>query len=160
MDCPRCDQPTHVLESRRADEGAALRRRRECSACSHRFTTFERRDPEPAFVAKRDGRRQRFDRTKLRAALLGATHKRPVSAGDVEALVNRIEAEAVAAGGELAAERVAALCLEGLRDLDAGAYLQFAGTLPSAKADLAVAGTAGSVRAAREPSSFTVDTTS
>lgn len=149
-----------MLESRRAEDGAALRRRRECGGCGHRFTTFERRDPEPAFVRKRDGRRQRFDRTKLRAALLGATHKRSVSAGDVEALVNRIEAEAAAAGGELDADRITALSLEGLRELDAGAYLQFAGTLPSASADFAGPEEIDSVRATRQPSSFPVRTTS
>jgi transcriptional repressor NrdR len=160
MDCPRCNQGTHVLESRRAEDGAALRRRRECVACSHRFTTFERREPEPAFVHKRDGRRQRFDRTKLRAALLGATHKRPVSANDVEALIDRVEVAIESAGGELGAERIATLCLDGLRALDAGAYLQFAGTLPSARVDLAVGETSGSVRGAREPSEFTVKTTS
>jgi transcriptional repressor NrdR len=159
MDCPRCQAHTRVLESRRAEEGAALRRRRECPGCSYRFTTFERRDPGPALVRKRDGTHQRFDRTKLRAALLSAAHKRPVSAGDVEALVNRVEAEAQAADGELEAERIAALCLEGLRELDAGAYLQFAGTLPAASADFAVAEAAGSVRPAREPSEFTPQTT-
>jgi transcriptional repressor NrdR len=141
-----------VLESRRAEDGAALRRRRECVACSHRFTTFERRDREPLFVRKRSGARQRFDRTKLRAALIRAAHKRPVSANDVEALVDRVEGAIESAGGELGAERIAASCLEGLRELDAGAYLQFAGTLPSAPPDLATAGTSDSVRGAREPS--------
>jgi transcriptional repressor NrdR len=149
-----------VLESRRAEDGAALRRRRECVACSHRFTTFERRDLEPLFVRKRGGPRQRFDRTKLRAALIRAAHKRPVSANDVEALVDRVEVAIESAGGELDAERIAALCLDGLRELDGGAYLQFAGTLPSATAGFAVGETSGSVRGAREPSEFTAKTTS
>ena len=87
MDCPNCNRPTTVLETRRAEDGGATRRRRECSACGHRFTTYERRDREPIFVLKRDGEQQRFDRTKLRAALLRSTHKRQVSAADVEALV-------------------------------------------------------------------------
>jgi len=64
-----------------------VRRRRECPQCDRRFTTFERRDPEPAYVIKRDGETQRFDRTKLRAALLAAAHKRPVTAVDVETIV-------------------------------------------------------------------------
>jgi transcriptional repressor NrdR len=154
MECPRCDLPTRVLESRRADDGAAVRRRRECSSCGHRFTTYERGEREPIFVRKRDGARQRFDRTKLRAALLRATHKRQVSAADVEALVDRVELAIEAADGELTAERIGELCLQGLRDLDWGAYLQFLGTLPSPNADFAAAELGGSVRPARESSSF------
>ena len=91
MECPRCEQSTRVLESRRAEGGAALRRRRECAACGHRFTTFERRERPPLRVRKRDGKSQRFDRAKLRAALLRATHKRQVSPADVEALTACID---------------------------------------------------------------------
>jgi transcriptional repressor NrdR len=122
--CPSCNSPTHVLESRRAEEGAAMRRRRECRRCGRRFTTFERREAEPIKVRKRGGERQRFDRVKLRAALLRAAHKRPVSPAQVERIVDRIEAEAK--DGELEADRIGELCLEGLRELDLGAYLQFA----------------------------------
>ena len=117
MECPDCQSPTRVLESRRADAGGAVRRRRECARCGRRFTTFERREPEPVYVVKRSGERQRFDRTKLRAALLRAAHKR------------RVESAALDEGGELAAERIGELSLDGLMDLDLGAYLQFAGTL-------------------------------
>lgn len=165
MDCPRCERPTRVLESRRADAGAATRRRRECPACGHRFTTFERREPAPLAVRKRDGKRQRFDRTKLRAALLRSTHKRQVGADDVEALVERIAVAIETAGGELPAERIGELSLEGLRELDEGAYLQFLGTLPSAapdgatlKTEFAESESAGSVRAARDSSSLPAQT--
>src|SRR5262245_2624302 len=151
--CPRCHASTRVLESRRAPDGAAVRRRRECTGCGHRFTTFEHREPDPIYVTKRDGERQRFDRTKLRAALLGAAHKRPVVAADVEAIVDRVE---LAAGTdhELSSERIGELCLEELRELDSGAYMQFLGTLPSPPTqtpapDLAFTAT-GSVRAVRE----------
>ena len=106
-----------------------MRRRRECSRCGHRFTTVEGREPEPLSVVKRDGERQRFERTKLRAGLLNAAHKRPVAASDIEAVVDRVEMAVADAGGELAAERIGELCLEELRELDVGAYLQFAGTL-------------------------------
>jgi transcriptional repressor NrdR len=140
-----------VLESRKVEDGAALRRRRECTACRRRFTTYERFQRPRLYVRKRSGRRQPFDRTKLRAALLRATHKRPVSAADVEGLVDRIELAIESAGGELAAERLTRLCLAGLRDLDRGAYLQFAGTVPGAIADFADLGGAGSVRPARDP---------
>ena len=131
MVCPGCQSPTRVLESRRAPNGGSVRRRRECSRCGHRFTTFERREPEPVHVVKRDGQRQRFDRTKLRAALLNAAHKRPVSASDIEEIVDRIETVGTEGPGELSSERVGELCLAELRELDWGAYLQFAGTLPS-----------------------------
>ena len=130
-----------------------MRRRRECPRCGRRFTTFERRDPEPASVIKRDGERQRFDRTKLRAALLAAAHKRPVTAADVEAIVDRIE---VAAGdsGELSTERIGGLCLAELEALDRGAYLQFLGTLadPAPAISEQTTGTrrGGSVRVGRE----------
>jgi transcriptional repressor NrdR len=143
-----------VLETRTADDGAAVRRRRECERCGERFTTYERREPDSLFVRKRRGERQRFDRTKLRAALLRAAHKRPVTAHDVERIVERIERQVAAAGGELSADRLGELCLEDLRGLDLGAYLQYAGTLPAANEEFAAAAasyaTTGSVRARRE----------
>jgi transcriptional repressor NrdR len=127
-----------------------VRRRRGCPRCGRRFTTFERRDPEPAYVIKRDGARQRFDRTKLRGALLAAAHKRPVTAVDVEAIVNRIEVAAVDSG-ELSTERIGELCLTELEGLDRGAYLQFLGTLADpASAISGRSDGAGSVRVARE----------
>lgn len=126
MLCPRCHSPSRVLESRRVDDGGALRRRRQCPACAHRFTTYERRESPPLFVRKRDGRREPFDRPKLRAGMLRAAYKRPVEARDVESIVDRIEAEAEAAGGEIESGRVGDLCLEGLSLVDRIAYLQFA----------------------------------
>jgi transcriptional repressor NrdR len=158
MTCPLCQSPTRVLESRSAEAGAATRRRRVCSSCGHRFTTFERRDAPPLSVVKRDGEQQRFDRNKLRAALLRSTHKRQVNADDVEALVDRVATEIEAAGGELPAERIGELCLEGLERLDYGAYLQFLGTLPSPNAEFAEADSPGSVRAGRESSSLPAQT--
>ncbi len=126
-----------------------MRRRRECSGCGRRFTTFERREPEPAYVIKRNAERQRFDRTKLRAALLNAAHKRPVTASDVEAIVDRVES-ALADRGELSSNEIGELCMEGLRELDLGAYLQFAGTLAEpASAISGQPGPAGSVRVGR-----------
>jgi transcriptional repressor NrdR len=103
-----------------------VRRRRRCSSCGHRFTTFERYERVPLFVRKRDGGRQSFDRAKLRGGLARAAHKRPVDGAEIDAIVDQIEAEAVRSGGELAAARVGELCLEGLRRTDRVAYLQFA----------------------------------
>ena len=106
-------------------------------------------------MIKRDGERQRFDRTKLRAALLNAAHKRPVIASDIEAIVDRIETAVGDGRGELSSERIGELCLEELRELDRGAYLQFAGTLPSVpdpEASGAAPLAAGSIRSRREDS--------
>jgi transcriptional repressor NrdR len=128
--CPRCDSPTTILETRKAEVGAALRRRRQCTKCGHRFTTYERAVPEAAVVIKRDGRREPFDRDKLLGALIRSTHKRDLDPRGLEALAARIEKTAYSEGGELSAQRIIELCLEGLQKLDHGAYLQFAGTLP------------------------------
>jgi transcriptional repressor NrdR len=130
VNCPRCDSPTTILETRKADGGSALRRRRECTECGHRFTTYERAVPEALEVVKRDGHHQPFDREKLRSGLVRASHKRDVDPRDLDLIVDLIEKEARASGGELSAERIAELCLEGLHRLDRGAYQQFAGTLP------------------------------
>jgi transcriptional repressor NrdR len=138
MTCPSCERSTRVLESRQAEAGTSVRRRRECPACGRRFTTYERREPDPLYVIKRDGERQRFDHTKLRAALLRAAHKRPVEPAAIESVVGRIENELTRAGGELAAAAIGELCLAELRELDTGAYLQFAGTLE--QPELAISG--------------------
>jgi transcriptional repressor NrdR len=103
-----------------------VRRRRECSQCEQRFTTYERCEQNPLFVIKRDGRREPFDREKLRGGLERASHKRPVRPDAIEALLDRIEAVAVKSGGEIKAARVGEMCLGGLRRIDQVAYLQFA----------------------------------
>ena len=127
MDCPGCQTQTKVLETRAAEDGA-VRRRRRCPGCDRRFTTFERREPEPVFVIKRDGSRQRFDRAKLRAGLGRAAHKRPVhSTRPRRARRSGSNPSIEASGGEASAEQVRELCLDGLGALDTGAFLQFAG---------------------------------
>lgn len=155
MMCPSCHSATRVVESRHAEDGAAVRRRRQCAGCGHRFTTYERRDPEPLWIRKRSGDSERFDRTKLRAALLRAAHKRPVTPADVEGIVNRIEAAVAAGKAEMPAEQLVELALAELRGLDAGAFLQYAGTLPEPNAQFAAVGAdsgpAGSVRVASDP---------
>jgi transcriptional repressor NrdR len=129
VNCSRCDSPTKTLETRRVPDGA-VRRRRECPSCGHRFTTYERAVPEALEVVKRDGRRQPFDRAKLLRSLNGATHKRKLDPRKLGLLADRVEREVRDAGGELSAARIGEICLDGLRKLDHGAYLQFAGTLP------------------------------
>jgi transcriptional repressor NrdR len=115
-----------VLESRRAEAGAALRRRRECTRCGDRFTTYERRERPALFVRKRDGRREPFDRDKLRSGMLRAAYKRPVTSEQIDSIAERIEAEVEAAGGDLDGRRVGELCLAGLGEVDRVSYLQFA----------------------------------
>jgi transcriptional repressor NrdR len=132
VNCPRCELPTSILETRKAEGGTALRRRRECSSCGHRFTTYERAVPEVLEVVKRDGHVQPFDRNKLLGALIRASHKRDVDPRRLDQIADRIEREARDAGGRLSAERIGELCLDGLEKIDRGAYLQFAGTLPDA----------------------------
>jgi transcriptional repressor NrdR len=131
VNCPRCDSPTKTLETRRVPDGA-VRRRRECSRSGHRFTTYERAVPDVLEVVKRDGSRQPFDREKLLGSLNRATHKRKLDPRKLSLLVDGVEREARRSGGELSAARIGELCLDGLRKLDRGAYLQFAGTLPDA----------------------------
>lgn len=113
------------MESRPADAGAAVRRRRECGSCGHRFTTFERLAPTLAIVHKRDGRREEFDAAKLRAGLERAAHKRPAAEEAVEGIAEIVELEA-ATGGELTTRRIGEICLAGLRQADRVAYLRFA----------------------------------
>jgi transcriptional repressor NrdR len=132
VNCPHCQRPTSILETRKAEAGAALRRRRECASCGHRFTTYERAVPETLEVIKRDGHIQPFDREKLLGALVRASHKRDVDPRRLDQIVDRIEHEAHDVGGRLSAARIGELCLDGLEKIDRGAYLQFAGTLPDA----------------------------
>ncbi len=129
MDCPLCEATSRVLESRSSEAGASVRRRRECSLCGHRFTTYERYE-QSLFVRKRSGRRQPFDREKLRGALTRAAHKRPMSGAQIDAITEQVETALVAGGGEMPSSSIGELCLQGLAVVDRGAYMQFAGTLP------------------------------
>jgi transcriptional repressor NrdR len=135
VNCPRCDSATRTLETRRVPDGA-VRRRRECSSCGHRFTTYERAVPETLEVVKRDGSRQPFDRDKLLHSLNRAAHKRNIDPRKLGLLVDGVERQVRDNGGELSAVKIAELCLDGLEKLDRGAYLQFAGTLRVAPPEL------------------------
>jgi transcriptional repressor NrdR len=150
MECPNCQSNTRVLESRPAQEGRAVRRRRECTSCGERFTTFERIAVDRLWVRKRDGRRQPFDAEKLRGALVRAAHKRPVSAADIHGVVAAVEGATTANGGVIDAPRIGEICLKRLSELDRGAYLQFAGTLPDFNPEIGESAAGGSVRATHE----------
>jgi len=109
-----------------SEPGDSVRRRRSCPSCERRFTTYERYDQGPLYIAKRNGSRQPFDRAKLLAGLERAAIKRPLEREQLEALVERIVAELRAEGGTPAAERVGELALRGLKHLDRVAYVRFA----------------------------------
>lgn len=124
--CPSCASlEDKVIDSRTADDGAAIRRRRACLACGRRFTTFERLEEIPFVVVKRSGHRQPFDRAKLAAGLRAATKNRAV--GDrVDELAASLEEELRLDGPEVTSQAVGLAVLERLRVLDEVAYLRFA----------------------------------
>jgi len=128
MRCPRCENTsTRVIDSRDLEGGSTIRRRRECEACEYRFTTYERPEGARLVVVKRDGSRQDFDREKLRAGLLKALQKRPVTLDRVEAAVDSIEAQLRSRGdAEVPSTDVGRLATDALRELDQLAYIRFA----------------------------------
>jgi transcriptional repressor NrdR len=128
MRCPNCEnQTTRVIDSRDLEGGSTIRRRRECESCSYRFTTYERPEGARLVVVKRDGSRQDFDREKLRAGLLKALQKRPVTLDRVEAAVDDIESSLRVRGdAEVASTEIGRLATDALRDLDQLAYIRFA----------------------------------
>ena len=128
MRCPRCEATgTRVIDSRDLENGSTIRRRRECEACAHRFTTYERPEGARLIVVKRDGSREEFDREKLRVGLLKALQKRPVTLDRVEAALDEIEMNLRARGdAEVPSTEVGRLATEALRDLDQLAYIRFA----------------------------------
>ena len=115
-----------MVDSRSADDGSAIRRRRECLACGQRFTTYERLEEVPFLVAKRSGQRQPFDRTKVAAGIGAAAKNRPVSADAIEAMAADVEESLRMAGSEVTSEQVGMAVLERLRAVDEVAYLRFA----------------------------------
>jgi transcriptional repressor NrdR len=129
MRCPYCRElDDKVVDSRVADEGSAIRRRRECLACGRRFTTYERLEEASLFVAKRSGIREPFDRSKIADGIERAAKNRPVDANAVETIVAEVEEELRkrATGGEVTSEQVGLAVLERLRTVDPVASVRFA----------------------------------
>ena len=128
MKCPFCAHvEDKVVDSREAKVGDTIRRRRECTKCGRRFTTYERIDEIPYMVVKKDGRREKFDRQKILSGLLKACEKRPVPMGKLEALVNEIESHvAESPDRERPATELGELVMKGLKKLDKVAYVRFA----------------------------------
>ncbi|UCD22304.1 MAG: transcriptional repressor NrdR [Chloroflexota bacterium] len=126
MDCPNCGgQESRVIDSRSLDEG--VRRRRQCIACSTRFTTYERIQPHDIFVIKKDGRREEFSRDKLLSGIHKACEKRPLPTGAIDKFIDTIEAELYKVGKrEVSSSYIGDLVMEGLKKLDHIAYIRFA----------------------------------
>ena len=125
MKCPKCGQSSDkVLDSRTARDGAAIRRRRECLGCGHRYTTYEEIDRDEIMVVKRSGAREAFDRQKLDTAIRRACGKRPISDEQIrsmiDAVVNSLEP------GEVTSDKIAELVMDGLHRIDEVAYIRFA----------------------------------
>ena len=134
MRCPYCGHDdSQVKDSRPTDDGAAIRRRRQCEGCAARFTTFERIQLRDVTVVKSGGetggalRREPFDRDKLLRSIAIATRKRPVDPGRVERLVSGIQRRVETSGDtEVSAKRIGEMVMEALKGLDSVAYIRFA----------------------------------
>jgi transcriptional repressor NrdR len=128
MQCPSCQhKESRVLESRPTEGGQSIRRRRECLACKHRFTTYERIEFVPIAVIKRDNRRESFDRSKLLRGIVRACEKTGVSHARIEAIVDEIEVQLQQkAGREVTTHEIGELVLAALRRENEVAYVRFA----------------------------------
>jgi transcriptional repressor NrdR len=128
MRCPYCSHvETQVVETRESDEGDVVRRRRRCLKCDKRFTTYERAEIALPAVVKKDGARAEFDPAKLRASMMLALRKRPVSVEQVDAAVDRIQDKLLATGArELPSARLGELVMRELKRIDKVAYVRFA----------------------------------
>src|SRR5262245_19647629 len=127
MRCPKCQaDDTKVIDSREAEDGAAIRRRRSCGSCAHRFTTYERLEEVPLVVIKSSGAREPFDRAKVIDGVTAACKGRPVTADQIDQLGEAIEEHARLQGPELSSAEIGVEVLDRLRSLDEVAYLRFA----------------------------------
>lgn len=128
MRCPFCQSHnTEVLESRAVEEGQAIRRRRECSKCKKRFTTYERTKGTSLWVIKKGGRRELFDREKVKRGIVRAIQKRPVSMELVDEIVNQVESEMLRKESEeVSSKAIGRAVLKRLKKIDKVAWLRFA----------------------------------
>ena len=128
MRCPFCGSlEDRVVDSRLIRDGTVIRRRRECLSCGRRFTTYEYIEHSPLLVVKRDGRREQYQREKLVKGIKEACHKRPVSAEQIEELVDKIEGEIFARGvPEISSLEIGEIVMNHLHTLDEVAYVRFA----------------------------------
>lgn len=128
MKCPYCSsENTRVIDSRPADDNSSIRRRRLCDECGKRFTTYEKVETIPLIVIKKDNNREQYDRSKIEAGILRACHKRPISADQINQLVDDIETEIFnREEKEISSSAIGEIVMDKLKDLEAVAYVRFA----------------------------------
>ena len=128
MKCPYCGKDnTRVIDSRPADDGDSIRRRRECDECHKRFTTYEKVETIPMIVIKKDNNRETYDRAKIEGGVFRACHKRPISVAQIEAMIDDVEACIFnKEEREISSEEIGELVMGKLKDLDSVAYVRFA----------------------------------
>ena len=128
MKCPYCNQlDTRVIDSRPAEDGNSIRRRRSCDACGKRFTTYEKVETIPLIIIKKDNNREQYDRGKIENGILSACYKRPVPAVDIQRVIDKIEMRIFSLEvKEVPSSRVGEIVMEELKELDEVAYVRFA----------------------------------
>ena len=128
MKCPFCGcVDTKVLDSRPNEDRSAIRRRRECTRCEKRFTTYEKIETIPLIVIKKDNNREAYDRTKIEKGVLRACYKRPVSAARLEQLIDNIENDVYSLGSaEVKSTQIGEIVMDRLKEVDQVAYVRFA----------------------------------
>lgn len=128
MKCPFCgEEDTKVIDSRPADEGSSIRRRRQCDKCTKRFTTYEKVEAIPLMVIKKDQTREPYDRAKIEKGVFRSCHKRPISVTQMNAMIDKIEAEIFNLGvREVKSNDIGELVMNRIEELDAVAYVRFA----------------------------------
>ncbi len=128
MKCPFCGhENTRVIDSRPAEENNAIRRRRVCDECDKRFTTYEKVETIPLIIMKKDNNSETYDRSKIEAGVLRACHKRPISASQIDQLVDEVETEVFKREEkEIPSQVIGEYVMEKLRELDMVAYVRFA----------------------------------
>ena len=135
MHCPFCNHTdTQVMETRVLDGGDRIRRRRRCTACDRRFTTYERVEERTLVVVKKDGTREQFSRDKIFNGIIRSAQKRPVSSDEIEEIVNRIEQKVRSqSDNEINSEYIGSLVMDELAELDEITYVRFASVYRSFK---------------------------
>ena len=135
MRCPKCGgSKSSVVDSRQAEDGNTIRRRRECEECHYRFTTYERVEERTLVVVKKDGTREQFSRDKIFNGIIRSAQKRPVSSDEIEEIVKRIEQKVRSqSDNEINTEDIGSLVVDELADLDEITYVRFASVYRSFK---------------------------
>lgn len=128
MKCPFCNKEnTRVIDSRPADDNSSIRRRRLCDECGKRYTTYEKVETIPLIVIKKDNNREQYDRSKIEAGVLRACHKRPVSANEINHLIDEVENEIFnLEEREIESKQIGEIVMDKLKNLEAVAYVRFA----------------------------------